>query len=90
MGDSYIEILASKVHDAWWKEKKSQGFHPPSECIDWSFGCDQFEKICDFCHGDMYPYGELSDHVQEYDRVTVRTVLSAIAEADKTLEEVER
>lgn len=27
-----IEKLSSKVHDAWWEEKKKQGFHAPSEC----------------------------------------------------------
>lgn len=72
-----IEPLAEKVHDAWWTEKKRQGFHPPLECPDYRGG-GKFEKICDFCHGDMYPYGDLPDHVQEYDRATVRAVLDAV------------
>lgn len=27
-----IEQIASKVHDAWWEEKKSNGFHSPNDC----------------------------------------------------------
>ena len=26
------EFLAGKVHDAWWEEKKKQGFHSPNDC----------------------------------------------------------
>lgn len=26
------EFLAEKVHDAWWEEKKQQGFHSPNDC----------------------------------------------------------
>lgn len=38
----------------------------------------KFFKWCDHCHADMYPYSELPENIKEYDRVTVRTVLSAI------------
>lgn len=27
-----VEEIASKVHDAWWEEKKSNGFHSPNDC----------------------------------------------------------
>lgn len=80
-----VEILSSKVHDTWWQEKKLQGFHNPLECphrtpID---PRGKFEKICDKCHGDMYPYEELPENIKDYDRVMVKTVLQALAELDK-------
>jgi hypothetical protein len=28
-----IEFLSEKVHDAWQKEKLSQGFHSPNQCL---------------------------------------------------------
>lgn len=27
-----VEEIASKVHDAWWEEKESNGFHSPNDC----------------------------------------------------------
>lgn len=27
-----VETVAELVHNAWWKEKKKQGFHSPAEC----------------------------------------------------------
>jgi hypothetical protein len=27
-----IEEVSKLVHDAWWKEKKRQGFHAPMDC----------------------------------------------------------
>ena len=38
----------------------------------------RYYEWCDKCHSDMYPYNELPEHIKEYDRVTVRTVLNAI------------
>lgn len=38
----------------------------------------KFYRWCDKCHADMYPYIELPNNIQEYDRVTVRSVLSAM------------
>ena len=89
-----IEFLSEQVHNAWWEEKKKQGFHAPNECrnttkiiIDRSLQFDEknrsitsykFTKLCDKCHTDMYPYNELPENVKEYDRVTVRTVIEAI------------
>lgn len=64
------------MHNAWWEEKKKQGFHPPIECINYKG--KKFVKQCDKCHTDMYPYNELFENTKEYDRVTVRTVLTAI------------
>ena len=28
----FIELISEGVHNAWWKEKKKQGFHSPNEC----------------------------------------------------------
>lgn len=36
---------------------------------------------CEKCHTDMYSYKELPENVKEYDRVTVRAVIKALAEA---------
>lgn len=74
-----IEFLSEQVHNAWWEEKKRQGFHAPIDCqYHDDFWEGKFEKSCDHCHTDMYPYYELPEHIKEYDRVTVRTVLAAI------------
>lgn len=77
-----IEQLSEKVHDAWWEEKRKQGFHAPLECPRRAptnqYG--KFEAVCDRCHTDMYPYKELPENIKEYDRVTVRAVLQAIDE----------
>jgi len=88
----YIEELSAKVHDAWWIEKKRQGFHAPMDCYslvakrardqeDASDGHNEFpkfHKFCDRCHPDMYPYNKLPENIKDYDRVTVKAVLSAI------------
>jgi hypothetical protein len=83
--ESNIEFLSEQVHDAWWDEKKKQGFHAPMECSDYPYGGypyreddNKFKKFCTKCHTDMYPYAELPENIKEYDRVTVRSVLSAI------------
>jgi hypothetical protein len=75
-----VEVIASRVHDAWWDEKKAQGFHAPLECPNAipTSPKVKFEKICDKCHTDMYPYGELPENIKDYDRVTVKTVLKAM------------
>ena len=80
-----IEMLSSKVHDAWWNEKKIQGFHAPMECanVDYSTAISKFTNHCDKCHTDMYPYDQLPENIKEYDRVTVRTVLNALGECTK-------
>ena len=87
------EAIAAKVHNAWWAEKKRQGFHPPSECksnsakVAWaqdikSLGHNEFPKFYKFCdkrHADMYPYGVLPEKIKDYDRRTVEAVLTAIS-----------
>ena len=79
-----LEEVASRVHDAWWEEKKKQGFHAPLDCpeIAHSLSAEkaalQFVPSCDKCHTDMYPYDELPEHVKEYDRTTVLAVLDAL------------
>ena len=69
-----MELIAAKVHDAWWEGKKKNGYHAPDDCPTVS---------CDRCHADMVPYNMLSDKIKEYDRVTVRTVLKAIEDLEK-------
>jgi len=81
--DEYIiEKLSSAVHDAWWDEKKKQGFHPPKECIHTLTirpeAVEKFKPYCKKCHADMYPYEELPENIKDYDRVTVRRVLEAL------------
>jgi len=90
-----IETLSEKVHNAWWNEKIKQGFHSPLECNELSEGNAQdeeafhnqqkFTKHCEWCHTDMYPYSELAEHTKEYDRVTVRAVIKALAESANVL-----
>ena len=70
--ESKIEAIAEEVHNAWWREKESQGFHPPIKCDSGAL------SLCEKCHPDMIPYNSLPEHVKEYDRVTVRAVLDAI------------
>ena len=67
-----IEKIAAAVHDAWWTEKATQGFHAPKDCPGMpDCGCDK-------CHADMIPYSDLAENIKDYDRVTVRTVIDAI------------
>ncbi len=82
-----LEIISEAVHDAWWEEKKKQGFHAPVHCpnVIVSVGLTEgeykemlFTERCDKCHTDMYPYSDLPENIKEYDRVTVRTVLKAL------------
>lgn len=70
-----IEKLAEAVHDAWWKEKERQGYHAPfTHAVS-----GKFSRLCDKCHPDMYPYGELSEYAKEHSREPVRAVLDAIS-----------
>lgn len=80
------EVIAVEVHNAWWNEKKKQGFHPPVLCPNHLAPVigqiaaieDKFTMSCDKCHPDMYPYNELPEHIKHYDMVTVDVVLAAI------------
>ena len=84
--NSKIEELSEEVHNAWMKEKLSQGFHKPDDCEIYNRGIhpakqtdeEKFKRHCSKCHPDLYTYPELPDNIKEYDRVTVRAVLSAI------------
>ena len=79
MNQETLEKCAEAVHNAWWEEKKRQGFHSPNECPKREFEIgNKFEKHCDKCHPDMYPYAELSEHIKHYDRVTARIVLNFV------------
>jgi len=86
------EQIAAEVHNAWWDEKKRQGFHPPVDCMSQSakdahtqdiksLGYNafmKFYKYCDKCHPDMCPYKDLPEEIKDYDRVTVQVVIDAI------------
>jgi len=78
--ENNIEFLSEQVHNAWMDEKLKQGFHSPKNCPTYFKGCafNKFEKRCDKCHTDLYPYSELPENIKDYDRVTVRSVLEAI------------
>jgi hypothetical protein len=88
--DSKKEELSEEVHKSWMKEKLDQGFHAPDDCptngIEHPHSnlikIGKFEKHCDKCHPDLYPYSELRDNIKEYDRVTVKTVISAITKIE--------
>lgn len=88
--ENKIEEIASEVHKAWWMEKEKQGFHPPVKCLYWPLPHGEeesrdavFIKQCDWCHTDMYPYNMLPEHIKEYDRITVRTILDALKKIKK-------
>lgn len=81
--NNYIETLSEGVHNALMQEKLSQGFHAPNNCSKKITNAQvnrtltKFTKHCDKCHTDLYLYSELPEHIKEYDRVTVRSVLAA-------------
>jgi hypothetical protein len=82
--DSMVEALSAELHNAWWEQSKKAGRHAPMDCARASTNLIlrqgiKFDKLCDKCRPDMYPYEELSEEVKEYDRVTVRAVLAAQA-----------
>jgi hypothetical protein len=90
----YSEWIAEKVHDSCLEEKKNQGFHAPVDCRNQSakdicalallvdlledFEFLKFNKYCDKCRIDMYPYSDLPEHIKDYDRAAVNAVLSII------------
>lgn len=92
--DKHKELIAEKVHDAWWVEKEKQGFHAPASCNSDEakkamlhelsshdfYVKPKFTKYCEKCHTDMYSYQELPENIKDYDRVTVTAVLTAISE----------
>ena len=59
-----IEKLSEEVHNSWMVEKFKQGFHAPDNCKNNNERISKFEKHCDKCHADMYPYVELPDNIQ--------------------------
>ncbi len=87
--NNLIEFLSEKVHNSWWEEKKNQGFHAPLKCPKAKSlpaeNMDEYRDIvlkehCEKCHPDMYEYKSLPENIKEYDRATVRAVLSALSE----------
>lgn len=90
------EAIAAKVHDAWWDEKKRQGFHAPEDCQSGNAHTnrvlntfDRLFEYCPRCHTDMYPYAELPENIKDYDRVTVDSVLNAIEMLPDTDDDME-
>ncbi len=79
-----IEFASEKVHNAWMEEKLKQGFHAPNDCSRKITNAQvkrtlpKFNKHCDKCHTDLYPYSELPENIKDYDRVTVIAVLNAV------------
>lgn len=89
MPNELLERLAEEVHNSWWDERKRQGFVDPIPGPCPLCGGEQVmdsEKTKLFCyqghtyrtHKDMMPYSELEDWCKEYDRATVRGVVSAL------------
>jgi hypothetical protein len=87
-----FEKIAEDVHNEWWNEKIRQGFHAPIDCPFLTslpaIGEEEAKELaftlhCDECHEDMKPYEELAESVKEYDRVTVKTVLSSYLKQPK-------
>ena len=65
--ESDIELISRSVHDAWWQERKRQG---------WKYGkiTDRNQKT----HESMIPYDSLPENEKELDRQTVRQVISIL------------
>jgi hypothetical protein len=64
-----IETVAGKVHEAWMRQKRSQGVATRRT--------EQGEEL-------MVPYGELSEAAKELDRESVRAVYAAIRDVAAT------
>lgn len=68
------------------EEKLKQGFHAPTKCLTFDIPDEvfysqprfKFEKHCDYCHTDLYPYNELPENIKDYDRGMVKAVIEAI------------
>lgn len=78
-----FEKIAEQVHQGWMRQKISAGFadHTIGSSGVQGFGF-RLIQCCDLPsdrhHPDMLPYDQLADHIQEYDRATVRAVLAGI------------
>jgi len=72
-----VDGLAEYIHDSWWEEKASQGFHHPSEKHkEWD--PKKPAKLCDKCHLDMIPYKELPESSVRFDKVTIENTLAGL------------
>jgi len=70
-----VDGLAEYIHDSWWEEKSNQGFHHPSQKhSEWTKSKNK--RICDKCHLDMIPYGDLPESSKRFDKVTIETTLA--------------
>lgn len=77
-----VDRFAARVHAAGMAEKQRQGFadHPYDYRLhDGPRCCDQPH---DCHHKDMVPFDQLSEATKDYDRATVRAVLTALIEEE--------
>lgn len=65
--EQLIEQIARNVHDQWALERQRQG---------WTWG--EHRNDDKKAHPGIVPYDALTDTEKEVDRVTVRTVISAL------------
>jgi hypothetical protein len=72
-----VDNLAEFIHDSWWEEKRSQGFHHPSE-IHAEWNPKNPKLLCDKCHLDMIPYDQLPESSKRFDWVTIKNVLAGV------------
>jgi hypothetical protein len=74
-----VDKLAAYTHDGWWQQKIEMGFHHPAEKHA-DYDQKKPAKLCDKCHLDMVPFGELPESIRNLDLVAVGTVLGGLAE----------
>ncbi len=88
--EEVMDQIADSVHQAWMAEKISQGY--ADHVLRWDCGLvslngEPYNAPCmvsvEKHHPDMRPYAELSEAVKEYDRVTVKAVLTALRDFGK-------
>ena len=86
----WVEHLSAAAHQAWMAEKISEGY--ADHVLRWDCGLvslngEPYNAPCmvsvEKHHPDMRPYAELSEAVKEYDRVTVKAVLTALRDFGK-------
>lgn len=65
--DDLIEQLAERVHEAWVRERESQG---------WTVGPVRSDELKQ--HPSIKPYAELSESEKQLDRASVRATVKAI------------
>jgi hypothetical protein len=72
-----VDGLAEYVHDGWWAEKATQGFHHPSEKHE-GWDVNNPKKTCDKCHLDMIPYADLPESSKLLDWAAITSMLAGL------------